>query len=243
MSDVARAKSQILAFTYHTRMHARTRMHSICTLSHSICTRMHSIRVHINAYSSNSILTNALICTLYALIYMHSIRVHINAYSSNSILTNALICTLYVRTLYALYYALICPLLHSICTLLHPICKLLHSIYTLCVHSYALYMHSTALYMHSILTNPIMLNITYSSISRSRTLSSTYHALTHARTHRNSIPTNSVMLDHSNTQSPISHPPKNGLIALQTPRTCRLSTFYYCQVVNRAFLRLLSTYI
>ena len=28
--------------------------------------------------------------------------------------------------------------------------------------------------------------------------------------------------------------PKNGLIALQTPRTSRLSTFYYCQVVNRA---------
>ena len=38
-------------------------------------------------------------------------------------------------------------------------------------------------------------------------------------------------------------PPKNGLIALQTPRTSRLSTFYYCQVVNRAWLRLLSTYI
>ena len=38
-------------------------------------------------------------------------------------------------------------------------------------------------------------------------------------------------------------PPKNGKIALQTPRTCRLSTFYYCQVVNRALLRLLSTYI
>ena len=40
-----------------------------------------------------------------------------------------------------------------------------------------------------------------------------------------------------------SHPPKNGQIALQTPRTSRLSTFYYCQVVNRALLRLLSTYI
>ena len=39
------------------------------------------------------------------------------------------------------------------------------------------------------------------------------------------------------------YPPKNGLIALQTPRTSRLSTFYYCQVVNRALLRLLSTYI
>ena len=39
------------------------------------------------------------------------------------------------------------------------------------------------------------------------------------------------------------HPPKNGLIALQTPRTSRLSTFNYCQVVNRALLRLLSTYI
>jgi len=38
-------------------------------------------------------------------------------------------------------------------------------------------------------------------------------------------------------------PPKNGLFALQTPRTSRLSTFYYCQVVNRAWLRLLSTYI
>jgi len=38
-------------------------------------------------------------------------------------------------------------------------------------------------------------------------------------------------------------PPKNGKIALQTPRTSRLSTFYYCQVVNRALLRLLSTYI
>ena len=38
-------------------------------------------------------------------------------------------------------------------------------------------------------------------------------------------------------------PPKNGLIALQTPRTSGLSTFYYCQVVNRALLRLLSTYI
>jgi len=33
------------------------------------------------------------------------------------------------------------------------------------------------------------------------------------------------------------------LIALQTPRTSRLSTFYYCQVVNGALLRLLSTYI
>ena len=38
-------------------------------------------------------------------------------------------------------------------------------------------------------------------------------------------------------------PPKNGLIALQTPRTSRLSAFYYGQVVNRALLRLLSTYI
>jgi len=38
-------------------------------------------------------------------------------------------------------------------------------------------------------------------------------------------------------------PPKNGLIALQTPRTRRLSSFYYCQVVNRALLKLLSTYI
>ena len=38
-------------------------------------------------------------------------------------------------------------------------------------------------------------------------------------------------------------PPKNGLIALKTPRTSRLSTFYYCQVVNRQLLRLLSTYI
>ena len=38
-------------------------------------------------------------------------------------------------------------------------------------------------------------------------------------------------------------PPKNGLIALLTPRTSRLSTFYFCQVVNRALLRLLSTYI
>jgi len=41
----------------------------------------------------------------------------------------------------------------------------------------------------------------------------------------------------------VFHPPKNGLIALQTPRTSQLSTFYYCQVVNRALLRLLSTYI
>jgi len=38
-------------------------------------------------------------------------------------------------------------------------------------------------------------------------------------------------------------PPKNGLIALQTPRTSRLSTFYYCQVVNRALLRLPRTHI
>ena len=38
-------------------------------------------------------------------------------------------------------------------------------------------------------------------------------------------------------------PPKNGLIALQTPRTSRFSTFYYCQVVNRALLRLLSTHV
>ena len=38
-------------------------------------------------------------------------------------------------------------------------------------------------------------------------------------------------------------PPKNGKIALQSPRTSWLSTFYYCQVVNRAWLRLLSTYI
>ena len=38
-------------------------------------------------------------------------------------------------------------------------------------------------------------------------------------------------------------PPKNGLIALKTPRTSRLSTFHYCQVVNRQLLRLLSTYI
>jgi len=37
--------------------------------------------------------------------------------------------------------------------------------------------------------------------------------------------------------------PKNGLIALQTPRTSRFPTFYYCQVVNQALLRLLSTYI
>jgi len=35
-------------------------------------------------------------------------------------------------------------------------------------------------------------------------------------------------------------PPKNGLIALQTPRTSRLSTFFYCQAVSPA---LLSTYI
>jgi len=38
-------------------------------------------------------------------------------------------------------------------------------------------------------------------------------------------------------------PPKNGKIALQTPRTGRLSTFEYCQVVNRHLLRFLSTYI
>jgi len=38
-------------------------------------------------------------------------------------------------------------------------------------------------------------------------------------------------------------PPKNGLIALQTPRTCRLTVFKYCQVVNRQLLRLLSTHI
>jgi len=39
------------------------------------------------------------------------------------------------------------------------------------------------------------------------------------------------------------NPPKNGLIALQTPRTSRLSTFNYCHLVIRALLRLLSTYI
>jgi len=46
--------------------------------------------------------------------------------------------------------------------------------------------------------------------------------------------------DNYNTQYT---PPKNAKIALQTPRTSRLSTFYYCQVVNWALLRLLSTYI
>jgi len=45
------------------------------------------------------------------------------------------------------------------------------------------------------------------------------------------------------TLSTLHMPPKNGLNALQTPRTSRLSTFNYCQVVNRALLRLLSTYI
>jgi len=39
------------------------------------------------------------------------------------------------------------------------------------------------------------------------------------------------------------HPPKDWKIAFQTPRTSRLSTFYYCQVVNRSLLRLLSTCI
>ena len=34
-----------------------------------------------------------------------------------------------------------------------------------------------------------------------------------------------------------------GLIALQTPRTCRFPAFEYCQVVNRQLLRLLRTYI
>jgi len=43
--------------------------------------------------------------------------------------------------------------------------------------------------------------------------------------------------------SPLFIPPKNGKIALQTPRTIRLSTFYYCQVVNGALLRLLNMYI
>jgi len=39
-------------------------------------------------------------------------------------------------------------------------------------------------------------------------------------------------------------PHKKALFALQTPRTSRLSTFFfYCQVVNWALLRLLSTYI
>ena len=40
-----------------------------------------------------------------------------------------------------------------------------------------------------------------------------------------------------------TYPPKNAKIAVQTPRTSRLSTFYYCQVVNRALLRLLRTCI
>jgi len=204
--------------------------------------------------------THSYALCMYAL-SMHSIT---HSYALSCILY-ALYCTPFASycTAYTLY---VCTRMHCICTLLHSICTLFsrtllcwishtlasqdHELYHLHItHSrtHALiethaHTHSRALYSHE----PYYVNrfnITNSSISGSRTLSSTYHALTHARTHRNSIPTNSVMLDHSNTQSPISHPPKNGLIALQTPRTCRLSTFYYCQVVNRAFLRLLSTYI
>jgi len=39
------------------------------------------------------------------------------------------------------------------------------------------------------------------------------------------------------------HPLKNGKIALQTPRTSRLSTFCYCQVVDTALLKSLNVYI
>jgi len=46
-----------------------------------------------------------------------------------------------------------------------------------------------------------------------------------------------------NVNTYMRNPPKNGLIALQTPRTSRFPTFCYCQVVNRALLRLLSKYV
>jgi len=50
--------------------------------------------------------------------------------------------------------------------------------------------------------------------------------------------------DSCHTHDEACHnPPKNGLIALQTPRTSRFPIFYYCQVVNRTLLRLLSTYV
>jgi len=48
---------------------------------------------------------------------------------------------------------------------------------------------------------------------------------------------------HTHTLCCTRSAPKNRLVALQTSRTRRLSTFYYCQIVNRALLRLLSTYI
>ena len=52
------------------------------------------------------------------------------------------------------------------------------------------------------------------------------------------------MRDSCHTQDEACHnPPKNGLISLQTLRTSRFPTFYYCQVVNRTLLRLLSTSI